>query len=88
MRNKKLGDLTVKDAVVLALFWQHVLRPFALKIDHALAKKLKEKLDQKKAKDGPEIEAEKTDMLQTLQIPCEYCGEVLCDGFCNERKGA
>jgi hypothetical protein len=34
-----------------------------------------------------EIEIEKLDFLQTVQIPCDVCGEVLCDGFCDDEQG-
>ena len=24
------------------------------------------------------------DFLEAISIPCDRCGEILCDGFCNE----
>ncbi len=94
MRNKKLGDLTISDMVKLSALW-YLFKPVFRDIDNRAARALREwgdrrqeKFDQKKAKDGPEVEAEKIDLLQTLQVPCDRCGEVLCDGFCHEREAS
>jgi len=27
---------------------------------------------------------EALDLLQSLGIPCDICGDILCDGFCDE----
>jgi len=39
-------------------------------------KKLSEKETNEKAK---------MDLLKVLDIPCDQCGESLCDGWCNEQ---
>lgn len=31
---------------------------------------------------NPEVK----DLMESIHIPCEICGEILCDGFCNDKE--